>query len=138
MDIDKLQKGIVIDHIKPGKSMTIYNLLELDKADFVVAIIQNAKSRHGKKDLLKIENVIDVDLTVLGAIDPNITINIIENGEITKKTKLTLPKQVSNVIECHNPRCITSVEADLVHTFKLTNEETGLYRCIYCETEAKL
>ncbi len=138
MDIDKLQKGIVIDHIKPGKSMTIYNLLELDKANFTVAIIQNAKSKRGKKDLLKIENVIDVDLKALGAIDPHMTINIIENGEITSKTNLTLPKQVSNVIKCHNPRCITSIETDIVHTFRLANEDTGLYRCIYCETEAKL
>ncbi len=137
MQIEKIQKGIVIDHITQGMAMNIYNFLNLDDADFTIAIIKNAKSKNGKKDLLKIENVIDIDMEVLGYLDPNVTVNIIENGEITKKHKLTLPKQISNVIKCTNPRCITSVEQDIEHTFKLVNEETQTYRCIYCESKAK-
>ncbi len=138
MEIDKLKKGIVIDHITPGKSMAIYSLLQLDKADFTVAIIKNVKSKNGKKDLLKIENTIDVDLHILGAIDPNITINIIENGTIISKTTPSLPNQVDDLLKCINPRCITSTENDIIHSFRLANKETGLYRCTYCEADAKL
>lgn len=138
MIIDKIEKGIVIDHIKPGRAMDIYNFLKLDEAEFVVAIIKNAKSKDGKKDLLKIENTIDFDMDVLGFLDPDITVNIIENGIITKKTKLSLPKQVDNVVKCVNPRCITSIEQDVVHSFKLVDEKTRTYRCIYCEAKAKI
>ncbi len=137
MIIDKIEKGIVIDHIKPGRSMEIYNFLKLDKVDFTVAIIKNAKSKSGKKDLLKIENTIDFDMEVLGFLDPDITINIIENGVITKKTKLSLPKRVDNIVKCVNPRCITSIEQELTHSFKLVDEDTRTYRCIYCEASAK-
>lgn len=137
MVIDKIEKGIVIDHITKGKAMDIYNFLNLENANFTVAIIKNAKSKNGKKDLLKIENTIDIDMNILGYLDPNVTVNIIENGEITEKLKLSLPTQIENVIKCNNPRCITSVEQDIIHKFKLVNKETQTYRCVYCETKAK-
>lgn len=137
MVIDKIEKGIVIDHITQGKAMDIYNFLNLEDADFTVAIIKNAKSKNGKKDLLKIENTIDIDMDVLGYLDPNVTVNIIENGKITNKLNLSLPKKIENVIKCSNPRCITSNEQDIIHTFKLVNEKSQTYRCVYCETKAK-
>ncbi len=138
MVVDKITKGIVIDHIEPGKAMAIYNFLNLDYADFTVAIIKNVKSKSGKKDLLKIENKIDIDLNVLGFLDPNITINIIEDGVITKKTKLSLPEKVENIIKCKNPRCITSVEQDINHIFRLTNKVSKTYRCVYCEADSQI
>jgi aspartate carbamoyltransferase regulatory subunit len=132
--INSISSGIVIDHIKAGVGIKIFNYLKLDKADFTVALIMNAPSKKlGKKDLIKIENVIDVDFTVLGFIDPNITIDVIENEEISKKIKLTLPEQVENVIKCHNPRCVTSVETHMPHVFYLVNREVGEYKCKYCD-----
>ncbi len=138
MIIDKIEKGIVIDHIKAGRAMNIYNFLKLDEADCTVAIIKNAKSKNGKKDLLKIENSIDFDIDVLGFLDPDITVNIIENGEITKKTKLSLPTKVDNIVKCVNPRCITSIEQEITHSFKLVDEASRTYRCVYCEAKAKV
>lgn len=137
MIIDKIEKGIVIDHIKAGKAMEIYNFLQLDKADCVVAVIKNATSKNGKKDLIKIENDIDIDMDILGYLDPNITINIIEDSVITKKTKLKLPHQLDNVVKCTNPRCVTSIEQEIVHSFRLVDEKTATYRCIYCEEKYK-
>ncbi len=137
MVIDGISKGIVIDHITAGKSSEIYTSLELDKQDCVVAIIKNAKSnRCGKKDLIKIENNIDIDMDILGYIDPNITINIVEDKKIKEKKKLVLPSIIKNVVKCKNPRCITSIEQEIVHTFKLVNKEDRIYRCIYCEQKA--
>ncbi len=138
MVIDGISKGIVIDHITAGKSSNIYNALNLDKQNCVVAIIKNAKSKKcGKKDLIKIENNIDIDTDILGFIDPNITINIIENEKIIEKKKLVLPTIIKNVVKCKNPRCITSIEQEIVHTFRLVNEEERVYRCIYCEQKNK-
>ncbi len=134
LNIDSLERGVVIDHIKAGKSMEIYRVLELDKLDCSVAIIKNARSKKTeRKDIIKIEDRIDIDLDVLGFIDPNITVNIIDGGKIVEKKKLSLPAQVVNVVKCKNPRCITSVEQELDHVFALT--EKGVYRCIYCEQE---
>ena len=134
LNIDSLERGVVIDHIKAGKSMEIYRVLELDKLDCSVAIIKNARSKKSeRKDIIKIEDRIDIDLDVLGFIDPNITDNIIDGGKIVEKKKLTLPARVVNVVKCKNPRCITSVEQELDHVFALT--EKGVYRCIYCEQE---
>ena len=114
--------------------MDIYHYLELDKTDATVAIIKNAKSNvMGKKDIIKIEGKIDFDFDVLGVIDPNITINIIRNGVISEKRKLNLPDHVTNIIRCKNPRCITSIEQELPHRFKLTDRVKGVYRCEYCE-----
>lgn len=135
MNIDSVQKGLVIDHIKAGKSMEIYKYLSLDKMDCSVAIIQNAKSKKlGKKDIIKVENNITMDLTVLGFIDPNITINVIDNGEIIKKINCGLPSEIINVVKCKNPRCITTIEQEIQHIFKLTDKENKIYRCIYCDT----
>lgn len=134
LKIDSVEKGIVIDHIVAGKGMEIYNYLKLDKLESSVAIIKNAKSdKLGKKDIIKIENVIDLDFTVLGFIDPNITINIIENDIIVRKVKLQLPEEITNVVKCKNPRCITSIEQEIPHIFKLTDKENKIYRCIYCD-----
>ena len=134
LNINSISKGIVIDHIHPGHGYDIFNILGLDKADFTVALIMNATSKkHGKKDMIKIENEIDVDLKMLGFIDPNITVNIIENERIKEKINLTLPDVVDNVIKCNNPRCITTVERNPKHSFVLIDREKGKYRCKYCD-----
>lgn len=136
LNVDSLGKGMVIDHIKAGRSMQIYNLLGLDKLDCCVAIIKNVKStKIGKKDIIKIEGHIDIDLDALGYIDPNITVNVIENGKIIEKKKLTLPETLTNILLCKNPRCITSAEQEIDHVFKLVDRELHTYRCIYCEQE---
>ena len=136
LNIDSLEKGVVIDHIESGKSMEIYRVLELDKLDCSVAIIKNARSKKsGRKDIIKIEDRIDIDLDVLGFIDPNITVNIIDGGHIIEKKHLQLPERIVNVAKCKNPRCITSVEQELDHVFVLTDPEKGVYRCMYCEQE---
>ncbi|MGI5958548.1 MAG: aspartate carbamoyltransferase regulatory subunit [Massiliimalia sp.] len=136
MVIDSLKEGVVIDHIKAGGSMQIYQYLGLDQLDCSVAIIRNAKSsKFERKDIIKIEGDIDLDLDVLGFIDHNITVNIIRDGKIVEKKNLTLPKEVKNVIRCKNPRCITSIETEIDQIFKLSNEEKHLYRCVYCEQE---
>ncbi len=138
MNIDSIKNGVVIDHIKAGKSMEIYNYLELDKLDCTVAIIKNVHSKKmGYKDIIKIDSEMQVDLDVLGYIDPDVTVNIIKNEVLCEKKKLTLPAQIKDVIKCKNPRCITTVEQELPHIFKLTDAASKTYRCIYCETKAK-
>lgn len=132
--IDSIQRGIVIDHIKAGYGLSIFKYLKLDEADYTVALIMNVPSKkYGKKDLIKIENTIDMDLTILGLIDPNITINIIDDEKIVKKIKLSLPKKVEGLIKCKNPRCVTSEERDIEHRFVLIDEDKGIYKCEYCE-----
>lgn len=135
LNVSSIEEGFVLDHIQAGKSMDIYRYLKLDKLDCCVAIIKNAKSnKMGKKDIMKIECPIDfMDLDILGFIDHNITVNIIENEQIVAKKQLTLPKEIRNVIRCKNPRCITSIEQELDHVFVLTDEENQIYRCKYCE-----
>ena len=137
LNLSTLSEGFVLDHIQAGKSMEIYKHLQLDKLDCVVAIIKNASSnKMGKKDIIKIECPIDViDLDILGFIDHNITVNIIQNEKIIEKKRLTLPEKVTNVIKCKNPRCITSVESQLDHVFVLTDPENVIYRCQYCEEQ---
>ena len=138
MNIDGVNTGIVLDHIKAGKSMQIYELLGLDKINNCVAIIQNADSaKYGKKDIIKIDQIIDLDFDVLGYIDSNITVNIVKDGKLERKHHMELPQTLKNVVKCKNPRCITSVEQEIVHTFKLVDKENKVYRCIYCETQAK-
>ena len=138
MHIDSIKYGVVIDHIKAGKSMEIYNHLELDKLDCTVAIIKNVHSKKmGSKDIIKIDSDMQVDLDVLGYIDADITVNIIKDEILCEKKKLTLPEQIKDVIKCKNPRCITTTEQELPHVFKLTDPATKTYRCIYCETKAK-
>ena len=135
MIVGQIKEGIVLDHIKAGKSMDIYEHLQLGKLDCTVAIIKNAKSnKMGKKDILKVECDIDLlDLDVLAVIDHNITVNVIKDGEIVAKKELFLPKEIRNVFKCKNPRCITSIEQELPHVFTLADEEKEIYRCLYCE-----
>ena len=139
LNVGQITEGFVLDHIKAGKSMTIYHDLGLDKLDCTVAIIKNARSnKMGKKDILKVECDIDtLNLDILGFIDHNITVNIIQNGEIVDKKKLKLPPEIVNVIRCKNPRCITSIEHGLDQIFVLTDEEREIYRCKYCEGKYK-
>lgn len=135
LSVGKIEEGFVLDHIQAGRSMDIYKYLHLDKLDCCVAIIKNAKSsKMGKKDIMKIECPIDfMDLDILGFIDHNITVNIIKDSQIVDKKALYLPKKITNVIRCKNPRCITSIEQELDHVFVLTDPEKEVYRCLYCE-----
>ena len=135
LNISGLKEGIVLDHIQAGKSLDIYYNLGLDKLECEVAIIKNARSsKIGRKDIIKIEGALDqLDLKVLGYIDHNITVNIIKDNKIVEKKALKLPKKITNVIQCKNPRCITSIEQELPHVFYLSDEGTETYRCLYCE-----
>lgn len=138
MNIDSINNGIVIDHIEAGKSMEIYKYLGLENLDCSVAIIKNVKSkRTGKKDIIKIDNDIDIDMDILGYIDTNITVNIIKDGEIIKKAHMELPEKLINIAKCQNPRCITTVEQEIDQVFELTDRENKIYRCKYCEAQAK-
>ncbi|NLD34156.1 MAG: aspartate carbamoyltransferase regulatory subunit [Clostridiales bacterium] len=137
MNIDSIKTGIVIDHIKAGDGMRIYNFLNLGEMDCSVALIKNASSRKmGKKDIIKVDTVPDTDLNALGFIDPNITLNIIENGERVRKYHPELPERMTNILKCKNPRCITTTEQELPHVFILTDRERDEYRCLYCESKA--
>ena len=137
MIIGDIKDGIVLDHITAGKGMEIYNVLHLGQLDCTVALIKNADSpKMGKKDILKIGTLLDIDLDVLGYLDPGITVNIIKDGNVSDRRTLALPERVLGVIKCKNPRCITSVEQEIVHEFKLTDRNKGVYRCIYCEQKA--
>lgn len=135
LNVGALHEGYVLDHIEAGKSMMIYQYLNLDKLDCTVAIIKNALSnKMGRKDIIKVECPIDMlSLDILGFIDHNITVNIIKDSKIVEKKELSLPKQITNVIRCKNPRCITSAEHGLDHIFVLTDPEREVYRCKYCE-----
>lgn len=138
MNIDSIKNGIVIDHIQAKKGMEIYEALKLYELDCSVAIITNARSKKmGRKDIIKIDKKMDVNIDILGYIDPNITINIVENDKRTKKYHVELPKKIINVAKCQNPRCITSVEKELDHIFILTDKEKQVYRCKYCEMSLK-
>lgn len=138
MNIDSIRRGIVLDHIKAGRSMDIYRHLHLDELECSVAIIKNVKSQAmGRKDIIKIDDAIDLDLNVLGYIDPDITVNIIDEGHIVEKKHLELPQRLVNVVKCKNPRCITSVEESLDHVFRLVDDKRRVYRCIYCDAERK-
>lgn len=136
MNIDSIKNGYVIDHIKAGQAMEIYDYLNLGNLDCSVAIIKNAKSgKMGKKDIIKIDKNIDIDIDILGYLDPNITINVIENDKKVKKFHPELPEQLINIVKCKNPRCITSVERGLAQICSLTDRVNGIYRCKYCESK---
>lgn len=138
MIIDAISNGIVIDHIAAGKAMTLYSILGLDGLDCTVALLKNVPSRKlGRKDIIKIDRILDLDWDVIGCIDPGITVNIIRDGVRVEKRQLRLPERITNVIRCKNPRCITSVEQELPQIFTLTDPETRTYRCLYCETKAE-
>ena len=138
MNIDSITNGFVIDHITKGRGMQLYNLLGLNSLDCSVALIRNVGStKRGKKDIIKVDADIPIDFDVIGYVDPGITVNVIRDGKIIEKRSIKKPAILTNVIKCKNPRCITSVEQELTHVFKLTDEEKGTYRCLYCESEAK-
>lgn len=138
MEVTPLVNGIVLDHINAGLGIELYNILKLGELTCQVALILNADSKKlGKKDIIKIGEVIDLDFTVLGYIDPGITVNVIRDGKVIKREKLELPEKVFDVIRCKNPRCITSCEQEIRHIFKLTDKNARVYRCIYCESKAK-
>ena len=138
MLVNPIKDGIVLDHIKAGNAMEIYHALGLDELDCQVAIIRNCDSaKMGKKDILKINEHIDINLDVLGYLDPGITVNFIRDSKIYDRKHLELPLEIKDVIKCKNPRCITSTEQELSHIFKLSNREKGVYRCMYCEVSAK-
>jgi len=138
MNVDEIKNGIVIDHIKSGQGMEIYHFLGLDKLDCPIALIKNAASRRmGSKDIIKVSTEDLPDIKVLGYIDPEITINVIKDGERVAKYHPEMPEKIVNIVKCKNPRCITSTEQELPHIFKLTDAESRTYRCIYCESKAK-
>ena len=137
MNIDGVDNGIVIDHIQAGQSWSLYELLNLGAVESQIAIIQNAEStKYGRKDIIKIDEQIDVDLDALGYIDPRITVNIVRGGKLARKEHLSLPKRLVNVVFCKNPRCVTSVEDQVDHVFELRDASRRLYRCAYCEVAA--
>ena len=138
MRVDAIKNGLVIDHITAGKAMEIVGLLKLDELDCPIAIIKNAPSnRLIKKDIIKLDADIELNFEILGYVDPDVTVNVIKNGEIVEKKHVELPETLKNVISCKNPRCISSCEQELPHIFKLTDRENRVYRCLYCETKAK-
>lgn len=138
MNIDSIKNGYVIDHIQPGKALEIYEYLKLGELDCSVAIIRNAKSnKMGRKDIIKIDKLLDLDMNVLGYIDSNITVNVIENDKKVKKFHPELPEKLINIVKCKNPRCITTVEQELEQVCILTDRLNGVYRCKYCEAKVK-
>ena len=138
MNIDSIKNGIVIDHITAGRGMKLYALLGLDSLDCCMALIKNVSSRKmGKKDIIKIDSDFDVDVDILGFVDPGVTVNIIRDGETVEKKTIDLPEKLTNVLKCKNPRCISITEQELPQIFKLTDKARRTYRCIYCETKAK-
>ena len=138
MNIDGINTGYVLDHIKAGKGFELYHLLGLDKVDCTVAIIQRASSeKYGAKDIIKIDADIELDLDILGFIDPGITVNVIRNDQKVEKKHLSLPEQLTGILKCKNPRCISSTEQELPQIFKLADKEKRVYRCLYCESAFK-
>ena len=137
MIVGQIKDGIVLDHIKAGRGMKLYDVLKLGKLDCAVAVIVNAEStKMGKKDIIKISGIIDLDFQVLGFVDPGVTVNIIKDSKVVKREKIALPEKITGLLKCKNPRCITTVEQELQHVFKLCDEDHKVYRCIYCETKA--
>ena len=140
MNVDEIKNGFVIDHIKAGKGMEIYRLLGLEHLDCPIAIIKNALSgRMGKKDIIKVDSPnVEIDLSVLGYIDPEMTVNVIKDGANVKKYHPELPLEMVDIVKCKNPRCITSTEQEIEHVFKCMDKENGIYRCVYCDTRAEI
>ena len=138
MNIDSIKNGYVIDHIKAGKGMEIYNLLRLDLLDCPVAIIKNASSsKMGKKDIIKIDALIELNMDILGYVSPDATVDVIKDEKLAEKKRMSLPEKLTDVIFCKNPRCITTTEQELPHIFHLTDRDECEYRCAYCESRGK-
>ncbi len=139
MIVGQIKEGVVLDHIKAGKAMEIYDVLKLKNVDCTVAVILNAESeKMGKKDIIKISGPIDIDFHILGFVDPGVTVNIIKDGKVVKREKIDLPERITGILKCKNPRCITTTEQELQHVFKLCDEDNKVYRCIYCEAKADI
>ena len=137
MNVDSIRNGVVIDHITAGKGMELYRLLSLGDLDCTVALIKNVASKKmGKKDIIKVDAAIDLNMDILGYVDPNVTVNVIRNGENVEKKRIGLPTRLTDVIKCKNPRCITTSEQELSHVFLLTDADARVYRCLYCEAKA--
>ena len=137
MRVYEIKNGIVIDHITAGRAMQIYTLLGLDNIESTVAVLQNVPSKKmGKKDIIKIDCIMDINFDVLGFISPNITVDTVRGGTVTEKKHINLPDELTDILHCKNPRCITSTEQDIHHVFRLTDREKGIYRCVYCDTRA--
>ena len=137
MHIDSIKNGIVLDHIKAGRAMELYRVLELDKLECSVAVLMNVPSQKmGRKDMIKIDEDFEVNLDILGYIDPGITVDIIRDGELVEKRSVDLPEKITGYLKCNNPRCITTTEQELPHIFRLADRHEGIYRCIYCDTKA--
>ncbi|MBQ8151830.1 MAG: aspartate carbamoyltransferase regulatory subunit [Firmicutes bacterium] len=138
MIIGAIENGLVLDHITAGRGMELYGILGLDALDCEVALIKNAQSvKMGKKDIIKVDRLIDVNLDAIGYVDPGITVNVIQKGELVERKHIDKPDRITNVIKCKNPRCITTVEQEIPHVFRLVDRKAGIYRCIYCESKAK-
>ncbi len=138
MNIDSIVNGVVIDHITAGRGMYLYKLLGLEKLDCTIAIIKNVASKKmGRKDIIKVDADIELDLDVIGYVDPKVTVNVIKQGKLIEKKTIAMPETLTNVIKCKNPRCITTTEQELDQVFKLTDKANGVYRCLYCEAKAK-
>ena len=138
MNVDSIKNGIVIDHITAGLGMRVYNLLGLDSLDCTVAIIKNVQSKKmGRKDIIKIDADMSLNMDILGYVDPGITVNIIKDSMLVEKKSIDLPERLTNVLKCKNPRCITTTEQELAQIFKLTDRDKRVYRCIYCEVKAE-
>ena len=138
MNIDSVRNGVVIDHITAGNGARLYELLGLDSLTCTVAFIRNVPSKKmGRKDIIKVDGDVTLNLDVIGYVDPAATVNIIRDGELVEKRNIEMPAQLVNVIKCKNPRCITTTEQELPHVFTLTDPDARVYRCIYCETKAE-
>ena len=138
MIIGAIENGLVLDHITAGRGMELYRILGLDTLDCEVALIKNAQSvKMGRKDIIKVDRLIDVNLDAIGYVDPGITVNVIQDGKLVERKHIAKPDTITNVIKCKNPRCITTVEQEIPHVFKLVDRDVGVYRCIYCESKAK-
>ncbi|MCQ2546301.1 MAG: aspartate carbamoyltransferase regulatory subunit [Clostridia bacterium] len=139
MIIGKIENGLVLDHIRAGYGMKLYEILGLDKLDCQVALIKNADSvKYERKDIIKIDRMIDINIDAIGFVDPNITVNYIEGGKLAKRTHIDMPEEIEGFVRCKNPRCITTVEQELPHRFRLTDREKGVYRCVYCESKLEV
>jgi aspartate carbamoyltransferase regulatory subunit len=139
MRIDAIKNGIVIDHIDAGRAMKIYEMLGLDKLECPVALLKNVPSeKMGKKDIIKIDGEVQINLDVLGFLGRNITVVFVKNGTVAEKKHIELPAELRDIISCKNPRCITSTEQGIHHHFRLENEKTGVYRCVYCDAQADI
>lgn len=138
MIVTPITNGIVLDHIQAGTGMELYEILNLGGLKCPVVLITNADSvKMGKKDVIKIDSLIELNLDIIGYIAPGVTVNTIRDGVLEKRTKIKLPGEIRDVIKCNNPRCITTTEQELPHVFRLTDPENRIYRCIYCESKAK-